>query len=361
MTIHASKGLEFPITILSGLGSTKSNRSNATYFDRSSGAVNVRVGSNDMGLFTTSGYEAARRIDQGADAAEDVRLMYVAATRARDHLIVSTFQSGSANAKKSRAAAISQHCAQTPDLWREIATEEVLGAVSPQSNPPETQTRFKTAQDRQDWIEQRRQVIQSASRPASVAATALARVEKEESEGGESPYRRGRGGTNLGRAVHSVLQSVDLDTGQGLEEISRAQAAAEGMPHRWNEIADLAQRALDSPIVRRAVASGRYYREVFVSAPVDGVLLEGFIDLLFEDDKGLVIVDYKTDTLESDEEIQRSMDSYRLQGGAYALALGKSSGRLVKEAVFLFLQPQREVIIDDLEGAMADAGKAVVA
>ncbi len=96
------------------------------------------------------------------------------------------------------------------------------------------------------------------------------------------------------------------------------------------------------------------------SEPVEDVLVEGFIDLLFEDDAGLVIVDYKTDALTSHEEIQQSMASYRLQGGAYALALKKSSGRPVTEAVFLFLQPQMEVAVEDLEGAMADAGRAAV-
>ena len=358
MTMHASKGLEFPITVLSGLGSRNANRSNTTYFDRILELIEVRVGSSDTGLFATAGYDSAREHDHGADAAEDVRLMYVAATRARDHLILSLFRTGSASAKQSRAAAISQHCAQSPGLWREIASEEILGTVAPPGRLPETKTPLKTAQDRQEWIEHRQEVIRTAAKPASIAATTLAHVAKEEAEGGETPYRRGRGGTNLGRAVHSVLQSVDLDTSQGLEEISRAQAAAEGMPHRWTEIAEFSQRALDSEIVRRAVASGRYYREVFVSAPVEGVLVEGFIDLLFEADEGLVIVDYKTDALTSLEEIQQSMANYRLQGGAYALALQNSSGRLVKEVVFLFLQPQQAVVVEDLDGAMADAAAA---
>jgi len=185
-------------------------------------------------------------------------------------------------------------------------------------------------------------------------------VVKEEADGGETTYRRGRGGTNLGRAVHSVLQSVDLESGEGLEEISRAQAAVEGMPQRWKEIADLAHRAIDSEVVRRAVSSGRYYREVFVSAPVEGILVEGFIDLLFEEDNGLVIVDYKTDSLNTEEEIRQSMASYRRQGGAYALALQKSSGKSVKEAVFVFLQPEKEVVIEDLDGAIDAAVLAAV-
>ena len=59
--------------------------------------------------------------------------------------------------------------------------------------------------------------------------------------------------------------------------------------------------------------------------------------------------------------IQQSMASYRLQGGAYALALQKSSGKSVKEAVFLFLQPETEVVIVDLEGAINAAARAAVA
>ena len=104
---------------------------------------------------------------------------------------------------------------------------------------------------------------------------------------------------------------MDLETGQGLEEIIRAQAAAEGMSPRWKEIADSTQRALESNIVRRAIASGRYYLEVFVSAPVEDVLLEGFIDLLFEDDAGLVIVDYKTDAQTRGKALPRELEISR--------------------------------------------------
>jgi ATP-dependent helicase/nuclease subunit A len=360
MTVHASKGLEFPITILSGLASQRGNRSNTTHFNRVDGSVEVRVGSGNSGVFATAGYATARTSDQDADAAEDVRLMYVAATRARDHLVLSLFRSGSALGKRSRAAKINELCEENPDIWIEITEDDLVKVDVSTSQTGDSQYGLKTASDRQEWLERRAAVIQTASRPASIAATTLAHVEKEEADGGETTYRRGRGGTNLGRAVHSVLQSVDLESGEGTEEISRAQAAVEGMPQRWKEIADLARRAIDSEVVRRAVSSGRYYREVFVSAPVEGILVEGFIDLLFEEDDGLVIVDYKTDSLRNEEEIQKSMASYRLQGGAYALALQRSSGKSVKQAVFLFLQPEKEVAIEDLEGAIVDVGRMVV-
>ena len=64
---------------------------------------------------------------------------------------------------------------------------------------------------RNSWIEERANKIKRGSVSTSVAATALARLDKEESDQGEIPYRIGRGGTNLGRAVHSVLQTVNLE------------------------------------------------------------------------------------------------------------------------------------------------------
>ena len=117
----------------------------------------------------------------------------------------------------------------------------------------------------------------------------------------------------MGRAVHAVLQSIDLATGDGLEERARAQAAAEGIPGREGEIARLARVAVESSIVRRAVASGRLWREVPVAVPIGNGSLQGFIDLLFEEPDGLVVVDYKTDSIVSDE-TREAIDRYRLQG-----------------------------------------------
>ena len=55
--------------------------------------------------------------------------------------------------------------------------------------------------------------------------------------------RRGRGGAALGRAVHAVLQTIDLETGKGIKATARAQAAAEGIPQSHSEVADLARNS----------------------------------------------------------------------------------------------------------------------
>ena len=170
-------------------------------------------------------------------------------------------------------------------------------------------------------------------------------------------YRRGRGGSTLGRAVHSVLQIVDLATGMNLEEISRAQAAAEGIADRWQEVASLGRTGLETPLVKRAVATGRYHREVFVSTPLEGTLFEGFIDLLFEDADGLTVVDYKTDALEAGKELAQGSERYAMQVGAYAMAVQRATGKPVRRVVLLFLHAGVEVPFDDVEEMMDAAEK----
>ena len=70
-----------------------------------------------------------------------------------------------------------------------------------------------------------------------------------------------------------MLQTIDLATGEGIDETARAQAAAEGVPQRQAEIARLVRAAIGSDVVRRAVSSGRPWREVPVAVPIgEGVL-----------------------------------------------------------------------------------------
>jgi ATP-dependent exoDNAse (exonuclease V) beta subunit len=350
MTIHGAKGLEFPIVILTGLNFAPSARTDNVLFDRETGGVEVRLGGAGA-YFETPGYEALAQRESQRELAEDVRLMYVAATRSRDHLIVSCYRT--AGDQKSRAALIAKYLEGANGLWQPIVPEAVdLEISSPDSAEPVLKD---TPEARREWTEERMRLLRDRARPTAVAATALAQVVKEESGIPEEPWRRGRAGTSLGRAVHAVLQTVDLATGRGLEAIARAQAAAEGLPQREAELVRLARVALDSDIVRRAVASGRWWREVPVAAPVGETVLEGFIDLLFEEEGGLVVVDYKTDVLESEEAIAERTEHYRIQAGAYTLAVQAAAGKPVKEVVLLFLQPRREVVLTDIDAIAREA------
>jgi ATP-dependent helicase/nuclease subunit A len=178
---------------------------------------------------------------------------------------------------------------------------------------------------------------------------------KDEQDDEEAPWRRGRAGTSIGRAVHAVLQTIDLATGAGLDATARAQAAAEGVADRETEVRELAQSALDSPSVREAVDGGRYWREVYVAAPVGEATIEGFIDLLYEGPNGLVVVDYKTDAVRTEAEIDAALGRYRLQAAAYALALEATLGKPVARCAFLFVRRDKDAEereVEDLAAAM---------
>ncbi|MDP2950115.1 MAG: UvrD-helicase domain-containing protein [Chloroflexota bacterium] len=357
MTIHASKGLEFPIAILAGLGSPRRNRSGQVLVDRGAGSAEVSLRALGNDRFETQGFDAAKQREGTAEEAEAARLAYVAATRARDHLVVSLFRPSVKGADRSHAATLEQFCSSKPDLWREVGIRTSRGAATAAPQPQPSVDDFATR--RAVWQAQRDAAVEAASRPEAEAVTTIARVAKEEAEGGEIAYRRGRGGTNLGRAVHGVLQSIDLATGSGLVETSKAQAGAEGIPERWEEVAQLVRTALESGVVKRAVNTGRYHREVFVSIPLNGRFIEGFIDLLFEDDGGLVIVDYKTDSVDA-ADVETAKGEHEVQAGLYALAARQVTGKPVRQAVLLFLHPNAEYTFTDMDALITKARGAAL-
>ena len=148
----------------------------------------------------------------------------------------------------------------------------------------------------------------------------------------------------MGRAVHAVLQAVDLATQDGIENLARAQSAAEGISQRADEVARLAKRACESEPVRRAVTSGRLWREVPIGAPSGDMVLEGFIDLLFETPEGYEIVDYKTDDIRASE-MESRMHHYRVQGEAYAELVRAITGKTPVAVSFVFVSTGRVVRI----------------
>ena len=282
MTVHASKGLEFPVVVLTGINSGRRNRSERVLFDRAKGAVEVSLGPSGGG-FATAGYESLAEWEKGMSAAEEVRLMYVATTRARDHLVLSLRrpERGGAN---SLAGRISSHMDGNSGLWERI-DPDVGGTAPGQGEKRHARRRVEaldehTPEAREKWVAERERLFEEMRRPSFVSATSLGRQSGEDKEEPDSPepWRRGRAGTSVGRAVHAVLQAIDLATGEGIDDRARAQAAAEGIPEREAEIARLCRDAVESAVVRRAVASGRYWREVPVAAAVGNGSLHGFID-----------------------------------------------------------------------------------
>ena len=347
MTIHRAKGLEFPIVILTGLGSTPNNPAPAIIVDRLNRTLEARVGYADA-RFATSGHEPRGADEKELAALENVRLLYVAMTRARDHLVVPLFRKAGRHGGEGTATHASRLEASLATLEVDRLTLSDQPALSDHGPLPPSAadpTASQAAED--DWAQRRKRALDGLAWYRTASPTGLAHLPEVEPDPEPeqdlsdqvAASRRGRGATALGRAVHAVLQAIDLRSLDQLGALAAAQASAEGIPDRAPDVAELVRAAAVSDAVRRALRSPRMWREMPVGAEVEGVLLEGFIDLLYEDgDGGLVVVDYKTDQV-AGAQIDARLAEYRVQGGAYALLLEAATGRTVRRVEFVFVRP----------------------
>ncbi len=122
-TIHAAKGLEWPVVFLVGTGSARSDRNaNAFWSDPELGPV-LCPAQADRGL---RAWRLWRRYD-AEEIAEDTRLLYVATTRARDRLVIV----GPRNREKSYSALLAASVDGSPFMIRDEAPELVPSSDHP--------------------------------------------------------------------------------------------------------------------------------------------------------------------------------------------------------------------------------------
>jgi len=124
-------------------------------------------------------------------------------------------------------------------------------------------------------------------------------------------------------------------------EESLAQAAAEGVLGKEDVIQRFCRSALASDVVQRA-ASRPHWREIYVGIPYGEAVLEGYIDLLYREDDGLIIVDYKTDLWRTEGDLAAKVERYRPQLQAYKEAVATATGEVVASTQLLFLNTSAE-------------------
>ncbi len=406
MTIHAAKGLEFAITVLSGMSTRPGGRfSPVEVRFLPEGGVGYHLGAK----VTTPEFTEQQPIDEQMALDERVRLLYVAATRARDHLVISCF-------RYPRSV--------RPEAKRKLTNAELLvegigdlmGQLPDADGTPTGGHRHDDSEDqgkgdgptmslmpKAEWQEELAAVLARANRPNTVAATALTaegqadpaaepdlEPAEDRGDGDEAisgfdldprpdgpdaglqkrprdmdlpPWLKGRYGTSVGRAVHAVLQTIDLETGAGRQAAVTAQCEAEAIPDQIDDVSGLVTHALASEVVREA-ARCPHWREVYACVPVPGGrLLEGYIDLLYRSPDGLVVVDYKTSSTADGAELDRRVEGYRAQGASYAMAVEAATGETVVRVTFLFLTPSGAVErdLDNVESTIADLQERIEA
>ena len=359
MTVHGSKGLEFPITILSGL-TTKldSRRPGIGVLWNDEDLPEVRVRSTAA----TLGFAATSTVESEMDAHEKQRLLYVGLTRARDHLVVSAHHKQ--NQASTSFGGIVWNKVDSVDLWRRFEAGD-----GPASAPPGPRVVPFPLDDRERWQHDRHTLAAAAATPRVVSATGVAtaaltaaQVEPDLDDDGADQTddgvvtmrRRGRAGSAIGSATHAVLQMIDLADPADLDLHVQQQCAIESIPEHAGVVALLARSALASRAVQLAVDT-THYKELFVAAPVGDRVIEGYVDLLIDTPEGLVVVDYKTDSARSEAEIDAKLASYELQGASYAVALETVTNRRVIDCLFVFCNTKGAIerSVADLDGLKA--------
>jgi ATP-dependent exoDNAse (exonuclease V) beta subunit len=346
MTIHGSKGLEFPIVLLTGLDSSPPNVAAPILFDEG-GVPRFRLTVD----FRSASHARLSSTEAALDKAERFRLLYVALTRARDHLILDLNHKGAAN--NAMAAILYPICEQITD-----GLDRLAPVIKREKNPPPPEfddgggpQTWWSGQDR--WSTRRAHLLASVTKQPAWSATALSKAAgaSKAAPNDIEPSRETRPGRNLagghpsdqqgvGRAVHDALAKIPLPPDGVLTNDAIIVAGNAARAHHLAEsdtalVIGLVRSAVASPLVR-SIAAGRHWKELPLAAPVplagdDRGVIEGFADLVGESADGLVVVDFKTTVGRS------SSMQYLLQVALYAYALTAVTGQVVHRVVVAYL------------------------
>ena len=350
-TVHAAKGLEYPVVILSGMSAQPRRPRGVQLLWPPGGGYEVRLSAS----LQTSDFADALPVDEQMSDAERLRLLYVAATRARDHLVVSVHRGADSKVNTAAKMLAEAGAAQAHG----VTPLEQLRAPEGTQRPPAAPAAVAVPQF-DDWARGVDLAQDSAARDAAQVASGLEGTEPSVvlTEQGQAdddaglhkgprdlvlpPWSKGRYGSAVGRAVHGVLQSVDLRAAEPDAAQVQAQCVAEGVTEHHELVTDLVRSALGSELIA-AAARSRYWRESYVGTlDDDGTVLEGYVDLIFEDPGGdLVVVDYKTDAVPA-AALDTRVAYYQPQMQAYATCLQAATGRPVR-CELLFLHPQQAI------------------
>ncbi|TVY08360.1 UvrD-helicase domain-containing protein [Paenibacillus cremeus] len=341
MNLHKAKGLEAPIVMLACPCGEKDH--NATeHIDR---MVEPPIGyftiSKPKGEYHTEiiaqpvGWGAISEKEREYMNAEQERLLYVATTRAKQLLIVSQYPS---------RPAIDPWSNLTVSIGRQPELEAVSVDIVKREKldePTDMESHLTK------WVER----VGLSSKPSYLneSVTRLTKTARditlERSSGGK--------GMAYGSLVHRCLQALGEGLAQSdLEDYCQMAAEEEDVDPNWVQQAiETVLHVTENELWKRSIlARQRYHEFSFVLARLsDGengedLIFRGVIDLVFEEVNGWVIVDFKTDRYEAENEVN-FVEFYKPQVLAYVDEWERTVGGHVKEAALYFIDKHRYVNI----------------
>ena len=396
MSIHSSKGLEFPICIVADLSKkfnlqdlSKSFLLHETY----GFGMNVRK-PEELKEYSNLPLEAIRLAVRQDTLSEEMRILYVALTRAKEKLILL----GSGQDLEKSIEAASEENGNTSYLsWilHALAKEHSFGELLNGEEKPVVLGSIQCIRARSTQEAEREQevisftalpdekIVKSLEKslhfkypyrelselPAKVTATQLAQKELMETTGELPELSLSEEGDEMtgarrGTVLHSFMQYADYH---------RAKQDLDGEIHRLVEKGFLTSREeavlnrkkirsfLSSPLLQRMEQAEKLYREYQFIFEIDAgrvdpdlqdsfqkekVLLQGIADAVLEEKDGIVIVDYKTDRMASEQDF---IEKYSGQLNIYRDALGAYFGKPVKDCLIYSLHLEREIPVPPAE------------
>lgn len=434
MSIHKSKGLEFPIVIVAGMNKQFNTQDirNSIVLHSELGAGPEYIDSQMRTKVPTLLKKVIQKKVQIENLGEELRVLYVAMTRAREKLILTGYLDSLKNITKKNfsfldlsssksymdwvlPAMVNKMGKRPPiealpfrwkqegmsisilsrndflkqeveiQLFRRKDREELMAISSRESYDSDVKEEIKTRfnyeypyimeagikikmtvtelkklgqfQDEEQSVNLYQDAPKTASpEPAAVTVPAFIRQAEPETTG-----------TDRGTLYHKVLELLDLSKVHSKEDVLREmERMADENRINSEDIRKLKQDYIynfsQSNIagrMKKAQHSNRLYKEKqFVmgikasevlkdSDSEELILIQGIIDVFFEEEDGLVLLDYKSDLVDSEEILIRR---YQVQLEYYKRALEQMLKKPVKEMVIYSLPLGREIRIEPTKG-----------
>jgi ATP-dependent helicase/nuclease subunit A len=343
MTLHRAKGLEAPIVFLAEPGGEWDAPIDFCIArETEPPEAWLRVLRPDRGERPTTeevarpvGWSEREDAERRFQDAENDRLLYVAATRAADLLVVSS----GPNDKRSP--------------WAKLATEidRPLPVLPERSRPESPEASAPDLSRELADFHRHGEARRSSSAADSYRIVQVTKLTHDAAE--TTPFRARTGrGMSWGRVIHRLLEEAMKDPSIDLPLLAANLLSEERRPAADRDAAvDLARAVIGSPLWQRALAARRRFTEVpFALAAPSGELglaggpaetiLQGAIDLAFEEESGWTIVDYKSDTVAGN--LDELVSFYSPQIELYRRYWEKLTGKPTKAGLF-FVQTGDEV------------------
>lgn len=326
MNLHQAKGLQAPVVFLADPRDTSYDREPQRHISRKDDEMYLSMTvTKPKGDFSSEivaqpeGWEADKDEEARFAAAEEIRLLYVAATRARNLLVVSQYTPSYDSGPWSP---LYDYLADVPELEMPPAVERAVAAAD-----AEDYTTVKEAAERR---------IHATTKASYVERTVSGSPAERDVD---FVVREGRG-RDYGVVVHqlfedAVLGHIPASPNGYIQRIVKEAGLQSEFAH---DAAAALERLRISTLWQEIAEADRVFTEVPLGAvDEDGAAVRGVIDLVYRVNGDWKIVDYKTDAAPTQADVERLLLRYEPQVREYADYWHRITGEKVGRASIWFV------------------------